>query len=137
MRCWGLAPVWMRGRLTSARSVAAIADKEYRAVTVRLFQRRPTAKVSLGGDAHAAGDSPERPRRGGAQTALQRLRVARPDAPVDPAGRADAAVTRAGRGAPPLVVGRRAPARGPGRPAGARGPRRRAPGHRLRQPRPG
>src|SRR5262245_41764054 len=126
MRCWGLAPVWMRGRLTSARSVAAIADQEYRAVTVRLFQRRPTAKVALGGDAQAAGDSPERPRRGGAQAALQRLRFARPDAPVDPAGRADAAVARACRPAPPLALGRGVPARGPGRRAGARGARRRA-----------
>src|SRR5262245_37055018 len=102
MRCWGLAPVWMRGRLTSARSVAAIAETEYRAVTVRLFQRRATAKVSLGGDAHAAGDSVRRSRRGSAQAALQRLRRPGPDAPLDAAGRAHAAVARARRGSPPL-----------------------------------
>src|SRR5262245_49639717 len=136
MRCWGLAPVWTRGRLTSARSVAVIAETEYRAVTVRLFQRRPTAKVSLGGDADAAGDAVRRPGRGGAQAALQRLRRPGPDAPLDPAGRAHAPVARARGGAPPLALGRRVPARGPGRRARAGGPGRRAARHRVRQPRP-
>src|SRR4029453_14243071 len=96
MRCWGLAPVWMRGRLTSARSVAATAAKEYRAVAARLLHRRPTGKVSLlGGDGHAAGHSARRSRRGGAQAALRRLRSSGPDAAVDPARRAHAAVPRA------------------------------------------
>src|SRR4029450_5551124 len=136
MRCWGLAPVWTRGRLTSARSVAVIAETEYRAVTVRLFQRRPTAKGALGGAADAAGESVGRPGRGGAQAAVQRLRRPGPDAPLDPAGRAHAAVARARRGAPPLALARRPPASAPGRRARAGGPRRRAPRHRVRQPRP-